>query len=557
MIHATPWLRLVGLTLLFLSSIFFSSLYAGQQQAKPPERQKARPAGQQNSKPAKERSFSDHYDTWLNQDVLYIISAEERNVFKALTTDEERESFIEQFWARRNPDPREGSNEFKLAHYYRIAYANEHFASGVPGWKTDRGRTYILYGEPAEIERHPAGGNYNREFWEGGGNTTVYPFERWRYRHIDGIGDDVELEFVDTSFTNEYRLAMSAEEKDMLLHVAGAGLTESEMRRETNKEDRINTGTMDQTGFQRSKDAPFERLARYFNVQRPPQIKFADLKGIVTTRITYNQLAYAARTDFIRLSSDKVLVPITVELDNKNLAFKKEMGFNRATVHVYGVVTSLQNRVVSEFENTITAEYTDEFFETGKNQRSIYQTIVMAKPGNRYKLDLILKDMNSGLFGSMSTGVTVPMYEGEDLQASSVILANYIQAIPPNYERLEQFVIGDMKVQPNVRCVYRQSGDVLIPYLQVYNAAFDQTTLEPSMQISYKIKSEGNLVQTQEDLMGRSIQFTSGQRIVIMAQVPVRNLEPGRYRLEITILDRIANKTLVTGADFQIVAASK
>jgi GWxTD domain-containing protein len=557
MIDARHWLKLVGLTLLFLFSTFFSSLPAERQQAKPPERQKARPAGQQKPKPAKDKSSSEHYDKWLNEDVLYIISTEERNVFKALTTDEERENFIEQFWTRRNPDPREGSNEFKLAHYYRIAYANEHFASGVPGWKTDRGRTYILYGEPVEIERHPSGGNYTREFWEGGGNTTVYPFEVWRYRHIDGVGDDVELEFVDTSFTNEYRLAMSAEEKDLLLHVAGAGLTESEIRGDTRKEDRNIIADRYQSGFQRSKDAPFERLARYFNVQRPPQIKFTDLKGIVTTRITYNQLAYEARTDFIKLSSDKVLVPITVELDNKNLAFKKEMGFNRATVNVYGVVTSLQNRIVSEFENTITAEYTDEFFETGKNKRSIYQTIVMAKPGNRYKLDLILKDMNSGLFGSISTGITVPTYEGEDLQASSVILANYIQAIPPNYEQLEQFVIGDMKVQPNVRCIYRQSGDVLFPYLQVYNAAIDQTTLEPSMQISYKIKSDGNLVQTQEDPKGKSIQFTSGQRIVVVAQVPVRNLEPGKYRLEITILDRIANKTLVTGADFQIVAASK
>ncbi len=524
---------------------------AEQQKTAPPDRQKTKPIEMQKNR-AKEATLSSYYKKWLDEDVLYIITSEERDLFKALTTDEERENFIEQFWLRRNADPREGGNQFKVEHYRRIIYTNEHFASGIPGWKTDRGRIYILYGEPDGKESHPSGGSYQREFWEGGGQTSVYPFERWRYRHIDGVGDDVELEFVDKTFTGEYRLAMDSEEKDALLTVPNAGLTTNEEMGISKKEDRVNYGGMGQADYQRSKDAPFERLARYFNVQRPPQIKFADLKGVVTTRVTYTQLPYSMRTDFIRLSTAKVLVPITVELDNKNLEFKKEMQFNRAQVNVYGQVTTLQGRIAAEFENTISAEYTDEFFEAGKNKRSIYQKIVMLDAGQRYRLDLILKDLNSNYVGSMSYGIFVPKFEGEDLQASTVILANYIQPVPPTYDQLEQFVIGDMKVQPNVKSEY-VNGQVLIPYLQVYNTAYDQTTLEPSLQISYLIKSGDKVVRDIEDTKGKTVQFTSGQRVVVIAQIPVKDIPVGKYSLEIKVLDRITNKALTTNADFQVV----
>src|SRR5438045_8280965 len=168
------------------------------------------------------------YRKWMNEDVAYIISDEERAAFKRLQTDEEREQFIEQFWLRRDPTPDSIENEFKEEHYRRIAYANERFASGIPGWKTDRGRIYIIHGKPDEIESHPSGGTYDRPFEEGGGTTSTYPFEIWRYRYIEGMGNNVELEFVDKSLTGEYRLTIDPNEKDALLYVPGAGLTMDE-----------------------------------------------------------------------------------------------------------------------------------------------------------------------------------------------------------------------------------------------------------------------------------------------------------------------------------------
>src|SRR5882757_9526823 len=204
------------------------------------------------------------YRKWMNEDVAYIISDEERAAFKRLQTDEEREQFIEQFWLRRDPSPDSAENEFKEEHYRRIAYANERFASGIPGWKTDRGRIYITFGPPDENESHPSGGSYERPYEEGGGTTSTYPFEKWRYRWIEGIGTDINIEFVDPTMTGEYRMTMDPSEKDALLMVPGAGLTLMEQMGLSSKNDRFNRtdGTHLGTGDTPlpSKMNQFERL---------------------------------------------------------------------------------------------------------------------------------------------------------------------------------------------------------------------------------------------------------------------------------------------------------
>jgi GWxTD domain-containing protein len=157
------------------------------------------------------------YDRWLREDVAYIVTDRERFAFQGLTTDEERDKFIEQFWLRRDPTPNTVENEFQEEHYRRIAYANEHYASGsgVAGWKTDRGRIYITFGPPDEIESHPSGGKYQRPAQEGGGEISTYPFEEWRYRHVDGVGENVVLPFVDKRRTGEFQMSRDPRDKEV------------------------------------------------------------------------------------------------------------------------------------------------------------------------------------------------------------------------------------------------------------------------------------------------------------------------------------------------------
>ena len=162
------------------------------------------------------------YSKWVNEDVAYIITKAERDQFSQLSTDQQREQFIHDFWERRNPVPGSATNQYREEHYRRIAVANTRFGSGIPGWKTDRGRMYIMYGPPDEIESHPSGGAYTRPAEQGGGTTTTHPFEKWRYRYIDGLGNNIIIEFVDKDNNGEYRLSTDPSEKDAIARVPGA-----------------------------------------------------------------------------------------------------------------------------------------------------------------------------------------------------------------------------------------------------------------------------------------------------------------------------------------------
>ena len=506
----------------------------------------------------REAGLSKYYKEWLDKDVTYIITDDERSFFKALKNDEERESFIQQFWDRRNPDPRSEYNAFKEEHYRRIAYANQHFTSGVPGWRTDRGRIYITFGPPDDRETHPTGGKYDRTIMEGGGSTSRYPWEKWWYRHIDGVGDGIDLYFSDSSISGEYRLVMYEDEMDALLNVPDLGLTLAEEMGLADKRDRVYFNPSawydpqnPQSPGSRVKDAPFTRMEQYFNVQRPPKIKFEDLKSVVTTNVTYSSLTFDVRTDYLRLSGDKVLVPISVEISNAQLEFKKEKEWNRAKINMYGIVTGLTNKIHAEWEEESVREFLDLYFDQAKEKSSTYQRIIMLPPGQRYKLDLVLKDVNSKKVGFISLPLIVPKYADPGLQSSTIILANNITGAPENATTLERYVIGDMRVVPNVKAEYLP-GQNLAPYMQIYGMELDQTTQNPSLEVEFAIKKGGKILEVIQSSADNSDQFFYGQRVVLVGRIPVGNIAPGEYQLEIRVLDKISNNRLTTTTNFTV-----
>src|SRR5438874_11849144 len=247
------------------------------------------------------------YKQWLNEDVVYIISPEERTAFLQLDTNEEREQFIEQFWLRRSSNPDLPDNDFKEEHYRRIAYANEHYASGIPGWKTDRGRMYIMWGAPDEIDSHPTGGTYDRPMEEGGGSTSTYPWETWRWRYLEGIGENIILEFVDPSGSGEFHLTMDPSEKDALLHVPGAGLSLMESMGMASKADRFTrsdgTNLPKTMGGESASMNEFNRLEQFAKVQQAPAVKFKDLEAVVTSLTFRDQMHFNCRTDYLTVSN--------------------------------------------------------------------------------------------------------------------------------------------------------------------------------------------------------------------------------------------------------------
>lgn len=504
------------------------------------------------------------YKKWLNEDVAYIITNDERKAFRALKTDEERDQFIEQFWLRRDPDPDTPENEYKEEYYQRIQYANEKFASGIPGWKTDRGRIHVMYGKPDQIEAHPAGGPYERPYYEGGGTTSTHPFEVWWYRHIDGIGSDIEIEFVDPTGSGEYRIAQSPWEKDALLYVPNAGLTLAESLGLSQKADRSAyigpfAGEAPNKLFQpRAKDMPFERLTLLAELQKPPQIKFPDLQvkaGL--PEIAGDILPFSVRTDFRRLSEESVVTSFTMQFDHVDLAFKNVGGIYNGAVNIYARITGLSGRRHGMFEDTVqTGRYTEQQVGVAQTQRSIYQKNVVLPPG-RYKIDVVGRDVVSGKTGVLYHSFEVPRYQGKQLATSTLILAASIEpldnrAIPTS----EMFIMGRYKVKPFVSGIYRP-GQNLAVFLQVYDAEMDQATLEPALKIEY-IVSRGNqqlLYVLEDGKTQNGIVDLKGQQLVLARGIPIQDslAQPGTYTLTVRVTDLVSQRVVTPQTQFTVV----
>ncbi len=502
------------------------------------------------------------YKKWLDEDVIYIITPEERQAFKQLSNDEERDNFIEAFWKRRDPTPDTEENEFKEEHYRRIAYANEHFAAGIPGWKTDRGRIYIVYGPADEIDSHPSGGTYERPIDEGGGETSTFPFEDWRYRYIEGIGQEVIIEFVDTCMCGDYHMTIDRSEKDALLMTPNAGLTMYEEMGMANKSQRFSGGGLERLGLgpmssmQSSKE--FDRLEQYAKLQQAPPVKFADLTEEVNTKVILNPMPFDVRSDFVKVTDDTVLVPVTIQMKNRDITFVNKDGVQRGTVNVFGRLSTLTGRAVQTFEDTVQVDVPAELLPRTAENASVYWKAVPLRPG-RYKLYVAVKDVNGDRKGVWSRSIIVPDYSDDKLASSSLIVADEMQPVPTKDIGTGSFVIGTMKVRPRVApadgkpAVFNREKDPKVNFwMQVYNLGIDQKTHKPSATFEYDITNLATnkpVVQHTEstDTMGNV-----GEQITLQKSIQAAALQPGLYKIEIKVNDNISKQTVDPSAVFQV-----
>src|SRR5436305_8844 len=202
------------------------------------------------------------------------------------------------------------------------------------------------------------------------------------------------------------------EEQDAVLHVPGAGVTLAEEMGLANKGDRIsNLGGIGSPNYQREQDSPFSRLQILADLQRPPQIKFNDLASAVNTPVIEdNPLNFDVRVDFFRQSDERVITAFTVQTENSNLVFKDSGGVQQAQLNIFGRITHVSGRRAGVFEDpVITRATVDELSDT-KALKSAYQKAVALPPGN-YKLDVIVRDIESGATGVRHVAVVVPKYE--------------------------------------------------------------------------------------------------------------------------------------------------
>ena len=478
---------------------------------------------------------------WLQEDVSYIISDEERSAWKRLQTGEEMEQFIEQFWLRRDPTPDSSENEYKEEHYRRIAYANERFASGKAGWKTDRGRIYITFGPADEVESHPSGGTYNRPYAEGGGTTQTFPWEIWRYRWIEGVGTDVLIEFVDPTMSGEYRMTMDPSEKDALLYVPNAGLTLLEEMGLSDKSDRFSRTDGTRLGNNQDQQPTryniFDRMQQFVNLHKPPPVKFKDLEAAVSSSIKYNMLPMQARADYIRMTESTILTNITLRFDRKDLQFEDTDGVSKSVINIYSRITSMSRRVVNVFEEVITAETPTQLLAEASKGASVYQKSIPLAPGT-YRLNVVAKDVISGNMNNYEMALRVPYYYEDELSMSSLILADIIEKVPTRSIGAGQFVIGTSKVRPRFNETFQRDEKMGL-YVQLYNFIPDEKTGKPSGTIGYEVVKKGDntkIFEFTEDIA--SIEGASAAQITVEKVLPLQNLEPGEYILRMTVTDR-------------------
>lgn len=567
-------LSLVCLSAFFLCSLAFASS-SSDQNSQPQVDQNNGQASSNSSDPLKrpidekrkkqnarslKRELRGEYKKWLDEDVRWIITDDERKAFLQLSNDEERDQFIEAFWQRRNPDPDSEDNEFKDEHYRRIEYANEHFAAGKPGWMTDRGRIYIVYGPADEIDSHPSGGSYERPIEEGGGETSTYPFEDWRYRYIEGIGQEVIIEFVDTCMCGDYHMTMDRSEKDALKYVPNAGLTLYEQMGMSSKADRFSGGGLEQLGAGPDSASlqakEFDRLEQFMKLQQAPPVKFKDLEEVISHKITYNAMPFDVRTDFVRITNDTVLVPVTVQLKNRDITFNDKDGVEHGVVNIFGRLTTLAGKVAQTFEDTVVADVPAELLPKEVDNSKIYWKAVPLRPG-RYRLDLVVKDVNGDRMGTWSRGIIVPEFEDDKLASSSLIVADDVEPVPSKSVGSGMFVIGQTKVRPRVAAadgkpvVFKRNQKVNF-WMQVYNLSLDDKTHKPSATFEYDIVNAATNKQVVHAVESSDKMGNVGEQITLQKAVQAANLDPGIYRIQIKVSDNISKQTLDPTATFSV-----
>ncbi len=512
-------------------------------------------AGAQQKPKARSPELQKDYNLKWLQDVGYIITDEERAIFENLQTAEEIESFIDQFWRRR--DPNGTGIEIREEHYRRIAYANMHFHSGVPGWKTDRGRIYIINGKPDSIEEHGQGEQYYRPKSEGGGSTSTYAFQIWHYRNIPGIGD-VDIEFVDKRMNGNFTIARDDMEKDAMLMVPGVGLTEAERLGggEAMRAERIGTRTMANENSRRAgnpmriwtrKDDLFDRMHRIEQLMAPPSIKFKDFESVVETNITFSQIPFTLRTDLIRITTTHYMVPVTYFFDRSALTFKTLGAGREAEINVYGAIENLARHRIWSFDDSVKIR---EWEAVGPAKRSVYQRNIPMKPG-RYKLTAVIKDVNSKRVGIVENLIVIPSpKENVELELSPIILADLVQPARKGEFINDPFVLGAVQVYPNPGNVFLR-GAPLGFYIEIYNLTADAQTLDPSLGMEIELKRSGKVIPLPFNNLERLL-HAFGDRYYAGAMLSTEPLEPGRYQLTIKVTDKIAEKSVSSSVSFNI-----
>jgi len=360
----------------------------------------------------------------------------------------------------------------------------------------------------------------------------------------------------------DYHMTLDRSEKDALKYTPNAGLTLYEQMGMSSKAARFSGGGLEQLGAgpmsSNLQTKEFDRLEQFAKLQAPPPVKFKDLEEIVNTKLITNLMPFDVRSDFVKVTGDTVLVPVTIQMKYRDITFNNKDGVQRGTVNIFGRVSTLTGRVVQTFEDTAQVDVPAELLPRTAENSSVYWKALPLRPG-RYKIEIAVKDVNGDRKGLWSRGIVVPEYSDDKLSTSSLIVADQMEAVPTKDVSAGNFVIGVTKVRPRVApadgkpAMFNRSRDQKVNFwMQVYNLGVDDKTHKASATFEFdivNIATNKPVVQKTEstDTMGNV-----GDQVTLQKSIAAANLQPGVYRIEIKVNDNISKQTVDPSATFAV-----
>jgi hypothetical protein len=398
---------------------------------------------------------------------------------------------------------------------------------------------------------------------EGGGETSTFPFEVWHYRYLEGIGDNIDLEFVDTCQCGDYHFTIDRSEKDALKMVPGAGLTQYEEMGMAKKADRFKGGSMEQLGSgpesssQGAKE--FDRIELAAKIFAPPPIKFSDLDSFISEHkiMSGPVFPFDVRTDFVKVTDSTVLVPVTVQLKNQDITFVTKDGVSKGLVNILIKVTTLTHKIVQSDESTVEVEEPAELLEKAQGRKSVYWKALPLLPG-LYRLDIAIKDVNNpdhlGIYGN---SLEVPAFHDEQLATSSLILGDEMNLVSSRDIGAGSCVIGNTHICPRVppnraTPVSFKRDQQLNFWMQVYNLRIDDATKSNLATVTYQIvDTANNAVVFEKEVDSKDLGPHSDQ-LTVEKTLPMAGLQPGKYKVTIKVNDTISKQEIAQSAPFVV-----
>ncbi len=486
----------------------------------------------------------DKYKKWLEEEVVYIITAKERDVFLKLQSDREREMFIEAFWKQRDPNPGAPRNEFREEHYRRLQYANENFgrSSSLPGWKTDRGRIHIILGPPQNIESYEDVMNvYPTQIWFYLGDPEIGLPTAFNviFFKKEGMGNYILYSPVDDGPESLIAGALGGFQNEQAAYLALRKL-EPNLAREALTlipGERVSPGTISLASnmlISQIYSAPQRRVSDSY---AEALLKYKDS---VEVEYTANYIGCEAQAQVFRSEEGTFLVHFTVE--PQKLSLDEFEGKYTANFDLNGRLTDAAGRTVYQFDRPFSVSLTPSELEGVRGTTLALQDMFPCLPG-QYKFDLLIKNTVSKEFATYEVGLTVPSPSAAGPALGAPLLAYGLEpSLAPSGEEVPFRVAGKQAVSQAHKIFTRQ--DTLFVIAQAYGlpAAWGN---EGRVRFSYDKDGKTVLIQA------RTLAEVRTGETIVEAQ-PLAAFSPGYYDLTIALLDPAGQPAQSQEAHFEV-----